>query len=227
MIGCESEFDKCMNAELPWAEAGLRPEIEEAEKHVAAVALMLSRERRLEEILKPVDDWMEQNPITPPKPEYPCSGMTGAQWSECYEAHRQVEAQWEVDAQPWRDLREEVFIPLLPQLKTAGFEGSTYDEVWLGMEKYYEPYWAATVVRGQEFDCWGREDCEESWDFTDAEEEHVFGEGFDDFKSPEWNAWSEAEPERIKQHFTNKIALLKANAPEIATLMCNRAGIYE
>ena len=89
------------------------------------------------------------------------------------------------------------------------------------------PYWAATVTRGQEFDCWGQEDCEEFFEFMNAEEEYVFGEGFDDFESPEWNAWSEAEPERIKQHFTDKIAHIKANAPEIATLTCNRAGIYE
>ena len=226
LVGCESEFDKCMNAELPRAEAGLRPEIEEAEKHLAEVELMLSRDQALNEILDVLDDWVEQNPIDPPRPDFTCKA-TSADWDQCYDAYKLAEAQWERDSQPWRDRRDEVLIPLLPQLKTLGFEGSTYDEIWEGMNKYYEPFWAALVVRGQELDCWGREDCEEPWDFSSAEREYLHGDDSEDWGDDEWIEWEKAEAQRVKQHFTDKIALIKANAPEIATLTCNRAGIYE
>lgn len=226
LSGCESEFDKCMNAELPRAKAGLRPEIEEAEKHLAAAELRLSRDQALIEIMKPVSDWYEQNPMVPPRPGFTCKA-TSADWDQCYDAYKLAEAQWEIDVQPWRDLRDEVFIPLLPQLKTAGFEGSTYDEVFEDRRKYIDQYWDALVVRGQELDCWGREDCDEYWDFSSAEREYLHGDDPEDWGDDEWIEWEEAEVQRVKQHFTNKIASIKANASEIATLTCNRAGIYE
>ena len=226
LIGCESEFDKCMNAELPRAEAGLRPEIEEAEKHLAAVAMMISRESRLNEILKPLDDWVEQNPIDPPRPGFTCKA-TSADWDQCYDAYKLAEAQWETDVkQPWLDLRDAEVL-LIPALNEAGFAGSTYDEVFEDRRKYLDPYWDALVVRGQELDCWGREDCDGYWDFSSAEREYLHGDDPEDWGDDEWIEWEEAEVQRVKQHFTNKIASIKANAPEIATLTCNRAGIYE
>lgn len=227
LIGCESDFDKCMNAELPRAEAGLGPEIEEAQAHLTATDRLISRAQSFDEITKPVRDWINQNPLDPPYPSLTCETRS-ENWDQCYEAHTQAVAQWEIDVQPWRDRRKAVLTPLLPALKTAGFEGSTYEEL---LESVYkgltEPYENATVARGQELDCWGREECEGWLDVVRAEGKHVFGEDFSDYESPEYQAWLGATPERVKQHFVDKIASIKANAPEIAALMCNRAGIYE
>lgn len=231
LIGCESEFDKCMNAELPRAEAGLRPGIEEAQKHLTAADRLISREMSLLEILKPLNDWIEKNPQEPPSPRFSCNAES-EDWAQCYKAHRQAKEQWEIDVQPWRDRREAVFIPLLPALKTAGFEGASFEEV---IESAYEgsmePYQNAVVARAQDLGCWGREGCEDASGAFLTEFQHRFGEDSlsRDAKSitPEQSEWMEARSEGVKQHFTDKIASIKANAPEIATLMCNRAGIYE
>jgi hypothetical protein len=231
LSGCESEFDKCMNAELPRAEAGLRPEIEEAEKHLAAAETLRAKKQKLKEILKPVDDWIEQNPVDPPYPSYNCDPGS-ENWDQCIEVHDQAVAQWETDvSHPWIDRRDARLRPLLPELQAAGFEVSEPDEVLQALVGYYRLYHAAIAARGRDLDCWGREVCEEAWDFYSAEREHLYGDDLWDLNvdldSDEWDAWEEAAIERTMQHFTDKIASIKANAPEIATLTCNRAGIYE
>lgn len=81
-----------MKAELPRAEAGLRPDIEEAEKHLAAVTLAMDRMQRLLGILGPVEEWMEQNPEVVPHPEYTCESER-ADWNQCWEAYMQAAAQ--------------------------------------------------------------------------------------------------------------------------------------
>ena len=203
LAACESDFDKCMKVELPRAEEALRliykESLSELEAHVERA---LELENKWSQVMLTLDAesaWRNENPA-PDDRESP-----------------------EYDA--WNEAWEEFKAPVVAQLKTMGFQGSTEDEALMSMMEWFRSYDSLRSARAAEFDCWGDDTCDNP---VNAEAKHLFGENY--FATPEYQDFVLTEPTLLLNYFEDRLASLtqaQAQVPETAKFVCNRAGIYE
>ena len=210
LAGCASEFDKCMNTELPRAEkiSGLNAERE------AGLQLMSLRET-LEKwglAAKAVAAWEKTNPPPLDIPEYPdykCSELTGDAWSDCRSAHDKLkeefeaaEAIWEASPEVirWKERLEEAALRLYREqgLPLFNMEELPYSEIMEKFDTFVAP-------RSEIWQCRVDPDCDDNRD------ENIDMKAIDEAMLTNASTISE----------------MAEATKELATVTCNNNGFYE
>lgn len=243
LAACESDFDKCMKAEVPRAEESLglaeaNSKFERATEYSKTISLLMP-------IQEVEQNWLSQNPAPegPEYPDYECSGrdLSRKKLLECIDMHELKVAEYEeaeeayeasAEYQSWLAERNDFMASeMAPKYNAVGIAGNTRDEVAESANKWRASQSDLRLERALAFDCWGAEKCDKP---LAAEIEHVFGEDWymealqrDEDPLEVTSSFLEQEGTRLTDYFSEQLIALKAKVPEVATLMCNRAGIYE
>lgn len=188
LIGCESDFDKCMEAELPRALAELQSEIKTAEWDLAEAKTLQPIIEAA--ILGRTVGWEDPQVIT----ALNAAGLKGKSEEELGDS--------------WEKERIEERIDRLAV--TRAHDLKCFDADFYDASFPYEPRYSSCNDKRYN-------------SLENLEIKSLKGAMSDD----EQQEWSNAGPARLTQHFVEKIDLVKAKAPENATLACNGAGIYE
>ena len=219
LIGCDSEFDKCMNTELPRAEtlAGLEAEREVGRQLVS----MRSLWQAADAVYEGMNVWAEENSRPSGYPEYPkyeCSGLgTGSEWEECYSAHDKLVEEYKTATETWEatpegaawvNLVDEAVQRLsrangLPDVDTL----EEYEEL---QAKMFEQMETLLKPRSSIYQCLIDYKCDQ----TSSEENEAM------------DVTEEAFKEAILNN-ANTISKLVENSKELATVTCNNNGFYE
>lgn len=214
LAGCESDFDKCMNTELPRAEALAEVELErEIGRQLVG---LVDLENALIEIDNRMINWIDENPPTnyPAFPEYTCGSYnTSSSWQECNSEHnklsRELENEWIAtpDAQLWIGLRDAEYgrLGLENGVSIANEEefSGLFDEVNELYETVLEP-------RSSILQCYEDYKCDE-YSPSNIEFDVVLKKALD---------------QAIMDN-TRVVSELEATANELATVTCNNNGFYE
>ena len=187
LMGCESDFDKCMDAELPRALAELQPEIETEEWNLAQAKEM---QPILEVILQELG-WDDPRFI----PALNAAGVKGTSREEIVDSYEKIGLPDSMDR-----------LARIRAHDLKCFNPDMYDA-----SSPYEPEYS--LCDDEDYDSLARLEIK-------------YGVK-DEMSDDERQEWSMSGPARLTQHFADKIELIKAKAPENATLACNGAGIYE
>ena len=116
------------------------------------------------------------------------------------------------------------------RLNAAGFAGSTADELDESFDEWEDSHKDLELERALAFDCWGAEECDLTPFSAEMDEmAYVFGEDWVEKADAEeqFQSFMRLKGTRLTDYFSEQLIALKAKVPEVATLMCNRAGIYE
>ena len=234
LTACESEFDKCMTAEVPRAEeslglSGAYSRLERAREYVEVLAVVTDVDDRWKK-------WGSLNPGGPEYPKYECEfDASDDDFEQCSEKHdlKKAEYKKERDAyeaspeyQEWLAKEADFVASIAPEFNAVGVAGSTKDELGENYSQWDDSYDDLRLVRARRFDCWGQSPCERP---QSAELAHTFGSRWyrDDDIKEQVDSFEAQEGTRLVEYFSDELIALQAKPPEVATLMCNRAGIYE
>jgi len=220
LTGCDSEFDKCMNTELPRAEtiAGL-----EAEREVGRQLVSLrSLSQAADAVYEGMKVWGEENPRPsgyPEYPEYKCSGLGfGSASKECSSAYNKLveeykatEESWEAtpEAVAWVNLQDEES----QRLRRANGLPDDEEEYSELEGKLLEQTHAVLEPRSPIYQCLQDYKCDQNFFHSNSEREKM-------------DLTEEAFKEAILNN-ANTISELVENSKELATLTCNNNGFYE
>ena len=235
LIGCESEFDKCMKTELPRAETLIGIE---SEREVGRQLVSMKEYTQAEAAIQPgLDAWIEENPYPSGGPEYPsypnyeCRldeqkslDERFAEFSECTSAHDKKQEEYEklveeyeaadaiFEATPavvtWRNLQPKEYERLL---RAYGYPFDSLEELEL------EPWWTddfyETVLkpRSEIYQCLNDTSCDE------------YNYGDDDY-------YLEILNDSLSEAIVNNaiaITELLESSKQLATVTCNNNGLYE
>ena len=223
-VGCESDFDKCLNTELPRAEEIL--ELEGGREVGRQLTSLSDLTQKYDAFDAGINVWVEKNPEPSGRPTffiyYPqqkCSEQfdldSGFDFMECYDQHEKRVEEWtkirdqndqkseEWNALPeviaWTELREAADLRLARanglQIENADELFSLHEQIWKQMESLVKP---RSSIWQQ---CFDGGDC------------YDVGFGI---------AIAEATLNNA-----NMISELKETSKELATLTCNNNGFYE
>ena len=215
VVGCESDFEKCMNTEMPRSEGMLGLE---GEREVGRL-LPSMREFSTRVITQQTAmvKWVDNNypPNAPKYPEYTCSELTGDVWKVCAEGHDILKEKfnesreiWEEtpDAQNWRKLNDEEFER---SAREVGLP-SDYEEFEQKFDEHLENLKTVLKPRSSIYSC------------------------IVDFKCDEYDYKDEVSNEIMEKSFTEAIlnnsrdiSDLVEKSKELATVTCNNNGFYE
>ena len=216
LIGCESDFQKCMNTELPRAEelSGIEAELEAGRRLVA----MRDFVNQMYDMDAGVKLWGKENPPPPGMPKYPaysCSGF-GAAYDECRSAHDKaveiykagVDA-WEStpDGRSWTNLRDQEVERL--GLKT-GFPTADDEKLERMQDEFYEVRTTLLESRSLIYQCYEDSDCDE----------------YGLLESDYYDVLKKSFSEAIQNNLDTVSDLVEKSA-ELAMVTCNSNGLYE
>ena len=216
LAGCQSEFDKCMDTELPRAEVLADIEAERtAGKRLGEVRDLTLK---IINVDKGIGAWDEENPL-PSELEYPlynCSGKTGSAWKKCYDNHNELVEKYDSEVEGWKEtsqgkvwvnLRVEEVKRLVDENRLSVTNESEYEvlvnSVWDSYETILEPW--STI-----YECYEDSDCED-WESLNLNIYDTLERSFD---------------EAILNRATALSRLLETTK-ELATVTCNNNGFYE
>ena len=228
LIGCDSEFDKCMNTELPRAEtlAGLEAEREVGRQLVSMRSLFQATDA----VYEGMNVWGEENsrpsgyPEYPKYPKYECSGLgIGSEWEECYSAHNQLvedyeklKEEYEAALETWRATPEAVAWVNLQDEESQRLsrenglpDVDTFEEYSELEGKLLEQMDTVLEPRSPVYQCYLDHECDEYGDE---------------------NEYAEVVEVTFKEAILNNantISKLVENSKELATVTCNNNGFYE
>lgn len=216
VVGCESDFEKCMNTEMPRSEGILG--IEGERESGRLLTSMREFNTRMVTHDTAMGKWVDNNPPpnAPEYPEYTCSELSGRAGELCREGHdilkeKYDEAReiWEAtpDGQSWVKLRDEEFERSALEIGVPSNEEEfqqKFDEYWNNLETVLKP-------RSSIYSC------------------------LEDYKCDEYN-WGDVDDynEIIEKSFaeailnnSRDISDLVEKSKELATVTCNNNGFYE
>lgn len=239
LTACESEFQKCLGAEKPRADkiVGLEEsydQLAQAKEFSKTLPKIINLTKTANET---ITDWEEQNPYPPgPKyPEYDCGDLNYYDLRACIDAQTPLKEQYQLDKEEheqsnevrsWWASKNSALAFLVPQFQELGVIGQSWEEIEQGVGEWDDSYDSLRNVRAAAFDCWGDANCNYP---KGREITHLFGSPLDDSEErrEKVRAWSELEGERLVEFFSSRNTATADKALELATLTCNRAGIYE
>lgn len=247
--GCQSDFDKCMETEVPRAEKAMG--ISQLANDLtrfrdAAIGLVLGMEFALkfnelyEEIESP-----ESMPASPDYPDYACTDLKGDDWYECYAEHEKKKenyekqkAQYDADLKIWKLTpggltwakdQERRYVNAWNKIGVPGTSREEVDEWFDDQYPDDELQFAREELENyaKEFNCWG-EGMDYCWDPIGAkvksESKLEFG---DDGHDEKYAAAVESVVASVIRKMTGEYSENTTKANELAILTCNQHGIYE
>ena len=248
LSGCQSEFDNCMEAELPRAESilavGEKANAITTFKLASSKGLSLSEAEakfQLEVASLPTP---EGRPVYPKSPPYSCnSDMSSEVYLACLKDYKQKNDEHNVERQlyqeameewkstadviAWNEAQDEIYIAAF---REVGILVNSIDELELWLEEFeseFEIVRVALKERAADFDCWGEEE-KFCYDPISEETESTFGVTYEDdgYYSKRVEVYKLAVAE-ILVEMTEEYAAAVNRASELAELTCNQNGIYE
>lgn len=216
LAGCQSEFDKCMDTELPRAEvlAGVEAE-RTAGKRLGEVRDL---QLKINNVDKGIDAWNEENPL-PSELEYPpynCSSKTGSAWKKCHDNHNELVEKYDSEVEGWKEtsqgkvwvnLRVEEVKRLVDENRLSVTDETEYEVLAVSVLDSYETTlepWSTIYECFEDFDC-------EDW-------ESLHDNNYDTLER--------SLDEAILNRATALSRLLETTK-ELATVTCNNNGFYE
>jgi len=215
LAGCESDFDKCMNTELPRAETltGI-----EAEREVGRQLLDLrNHHKALIDAYEKMIQWGQANPRPadyPTGPDNTCGDYENFDsWRTCNSEYKRVREElvneWKAtpDAKLWIERRDAEYSRVGLEI---GVSISTEEEFADLFDGLFESYDTLLEPRSTTLQCYGDYECKE-YDFMKDEHSEIIEIAFD---------------EAILNN-ARVIAELMPKAELLATVTCNNNGFYE
>jgi len=216
LLGCQSEFDRCMDTELPRAESLAGIEAERA----AGRQLVSMREQngKFDNVDNAMTEWHQKNPEshTLKYPKYKCSDTSGTAFKDCSDTHDKLVEQYKADVEVWMAtpegkswvaLRDEEYKRLGHENGLAITDQASYevlvDEVWNAFDTILKP-------RSPIYQCLNDYKCDE-YEWSDENVLDSLKKSFD---------------EAILNN-ASEISALVVTTKELATVTCNNNGFYE
>lgn len=239
LTGCESDFDKCMQTELPRASMELRVGI--ARQTLAKLITTLRDEEISASAEESTTAWVEANPRPSGRPESPKFEPPPIQegydnWFAYQEKFSLREEEYEVALKAWRALpevigydekRDAAFLNIY-QKAGAPIESAKDIETFADLDALDK----VLMPRAERNGCWGEDECEEpllhEWVYLSKQDNY---DGKTDYENRYEYSYSIS---MIKTALTESIewqkeelARLEKLAPETAIRTCNANGFYE
>lgn len=218
ICGCESDFDKCLNTELPRAELAMG--VKEAKGlllDAQAVISYLQWTRRADEFWS---EWKVANPQPEGQPEYKCTTLDNYGdfdgWSACFAAYNEAEESYKSSSK-YLDWSSNI-VAALPSIKGEGFQSAatSLEEVYETYAEYNDIATQVVMSRALSKGCWGKEDCDDPLYY--------------EYQTLEKNNAEIQQSEVLDQAISESVLMLtkvEVASRELATLNCNNNGFYE
>ena len=213
LIGCESEFQKCINTELPRAEQLLSNDLK---SRLSALQSLATRVEVVAQVERDAILWeIDNEPQS--RPNYD-DYDSWEEYEPVISAWRETE-----DAREWEAAQESKYSEML---RAAGFEGETIDELWDSYSDWQNLVADAVRERAVVKDFCGLP-CEDPWDAEATETVWDYEEGSIE---ESLSAFAIFAPKAVAESILmvgEKLNASLVEAEELATLTCNSNGLYE
>ena len=213
LIGCESEFQKCINTELPRAEQLLSNDLK---SRLSGLQSLATRVELVAQLERDAILWINDNEPQS-RPNYDDY--------DSWEEYDPVISAWmeTEEAREWGAAQES---KISEMLRAAGFEGETSDELWDSHSDFQNLVADAVRERAVAKDFCDAP-CEDPWDAELTETVWNYEEGsIEDSLSPFAIFAPKAVAESILM-VGEQLNTSLVEAEELATLTCNNNGLYE
>ena len=213
LIGCESEFQKCINTELPRAEQLLSNDFKST---LSALQSLATRVEVVAQVERDFILWIsDKEPQS--RPNYDDY--------DSWEEYQPVISAWREaeEGREWEAAQESKASELL---RAAGFEGETSDELWDSYSDWQNLVADAVRERAVVKDFCDAP-CEDPWDAEATETVWGYEEGSIE---ESLSAFAIFAPKAVAESILMVGEQLNASlveAEELATLTCNNNGLYE
>ena len=200
LAGCESDFQKCMNTELPRSVKAMK--LDEVGNQLHVLDELKALAEKEDAFDSEFQKWAMANPF-PKRPDE-------MDWFDFIE----TEVHLAHDAK--------ASLAILQMSESLGFEEKTSEEVFARIELFQEKVNIALRPRAITFNCWGEDDCKSPlW------QEMSFL--IDKEMEPRW-AWAEVAINSLheaKLILAEEISKMSEQSMLLATVTCNTNGFYE
>lgn len=241
LAACESDFQKCMNTEVPRAKQLLG--VDEQAARVASLSAMAEKLEIVVPIFREAIDWDMANPapVEPKKREISIEEMPEfleslshlderQQFAEVQKRNLEYAEQFELEKAQYEaeleiyDSKSNDFY--FKNGKAAGFSGNTWEEMYVEDDQYYALYEEINDLvrdRALELGCWDSRRC------VDPLYEELRGQGGVKLAG-EGDPMLEVAPAAVAGSLSMAIKALsdlQSQSSELATVTCNTNGLYE
>lgn len=249
LAGCQSDFDRCMDAEFPRAEKTFGISQLESDPtrfrdasdgFILGIEYVIKYDGLYQDVKEP-----DSMPNHPEYPEYVCSDLTGKSWTDCYAEHEKKtdeydkqKVQYDTDFEKWQQTPDGITWRRDQETRSVnvwnmiGVPGGSQAEVDAWFDEKY-PKDELEFVRNEfeeyakDFDCWG-EGTDSCFDPIGAQVKAELGldYGDDEFAAAYFEASKKVVTAVIGKMTENYVDAV-SKAEELATLTCNQNGFYE
>ena len=199
LVGCESDFQKCMNTELPRSVKAMK--IDEARNQLLVLDELRALAEKEDTLHRALIKWWESNPH-PISPE-------GMSWSDFAKT----------EAKLAHDAKENLAFVKISE--SIGFEEKTIDEVKTRIKLFETEVDIALRPRAITYNCWGDADCDSPL------LEEVFFLSRERKEDQRWSEVAINGLNEAKVMLSEEIAKMSEQSMTLATVACNTNGFYE
>jgi len=219
LIGCESDFQKCMNTEVPRATKTLN--IDNLREDILELQAMKDDVLINVKNLPAIERYLEANPA-------PDHGLNMQDYLPNYNEYLVAVRAFETSNSEWQEWDSKRREFLMSVARSNGVaESMTYDEWAERKGEMFLRFNELLKPRAEKYNCWGK--AIEGECFLPFSSE-LISEGLEGFPSARLDEILDITERGIAESISmliERIGLLEKSAKEVATLACNANGLYE
>lgn len=249
LVGCQSDFDRCMETELPRAEktfgiSQLESDLTRFRDASEGFILGMTHVTKYASLYQDVKE-PESMPKYPEYPEFVCGDLTGKSWTDCYaeytkktEKYDKQKVQYDTDYEKWKQTPDAITWRRDQETRSVnvwnmiGVPGGSQAEIDTWFDERYPQDELGFVLNeveeyAKDFDCWG-EGTDSCFDPIGAQVRAELGPdyGDDEFATAYFEASKKVVTAVIGKMTENYVDAV-SKAEELAKLTCNQNGFYE